>query len=109
VCSSDLTQDVYDGYHRPLKVKGWERAFWNFAISSKKNELVNNLGQIKAPTLVITGEADTVVPASDAPKLSKQIKDSTLVVIKKAGHLPQEEQPETFVAAFTNNFAQLLG
>ncbi len=106
---SKVTQAVYDGYHRPLKVKGWERAFWNFAISSKKNDLVNNLNQIKTPTLLISGEADTVVPVADEPKLNKKIPNSTLVLIKQAGHLPQEEQPEAFVTAFTNNFARLLG
>ena len=105
----NVTTEVYDGYHQPLKVKGWERAFWNFATAPRKNDLLNNLASIKTPTLLISGEADTVVPVSDQPKLKNQIPNSTLVLIKKAGHLPQEEQPEDFVAAFTNNFARLLG
>jgi pimeloyl-ACP methyl ester carboxylesterase len=49
------------------------------------------------------------VPVADEPKLNKRIPNSTLVLIKQAGHLPQEEQPEAFVAAFANNFTRLLG
>jgi pimeloyl-ACP methyl ester carboxylesterase len=96
-----VTQDVYDGYHQPLKVKGWERAFWNFATASKQNDLVDNLGNIWTSTLLITGEADTVVPVSDQAKLQKLIPRSTLEMIEKAGHLPQEEQPEAFVNLIT--------
>ncbi len=105
----NVNTEVYDGYHQPLKVKGWERAFWNFATAPRKNDLLNNLGKIKTPTLLISGEADTVVPVADEPKLNKRIPNSTLVLIKQAGHLPQEEQPEAFVATFANNFARLLG
>jgi pimeloyl-ACP methyl ester carboxylesterase len=105
----NVITEVYDGYHAPLKVKGWERGFWNFATAPRKNDLVKHLGDIKTPTLLITGEADTVVPVADQPKLNKQIPNSTLVIISKAAHLPQEEQPDAFIEAFTNNFARLLG
>lgn len=103
-----VTQDVYDGYHQPLKVKGWERAFWNFATASKKNDLVNNLGNIKTPTMLITGEADTVVPVSDQVKLQKLIPGSTLELINESGHLPQEEQPDAFVNAITKHLYRLM-
>lgn len=97
---SQVTQDVYDGYHQPLKVKGWERAFWRFATASRKNDLLANLGTIKTPTLLISGVADTVVPVADQAKLKAKIPGSELVLIEKSGHLPQEEQPKAFLDAF---------
>lgn len=96
---SQVTQDVYDGYHQPLKVRGWERAFWKFATASRKNDLVANLGTIKTPTLLISGVADTVVPVADQTKLKDLIPSSELVLINKSAHLPHEEQPEDFIKA----------
>jgi pimeloyl-ACP methyl ester carboxylesterase len=95
---AQVTDEVYEGYHQPLKVKGWERAFWKFATASRKNDLLANLGTIKTPTLLISGVADTVVPVADQTKLKELIPGSELVLIEKSAHLPQEEQPEAFVS-----------
>lgn len=105
---SKITQAVYDGYHQPLKVKGWEKAFWNFATAPRKNQLADNLSTLKTPTLLITGDADTVVPTKDTLKLDKLITNSELEVIEKAGHLPHEEQPAEFLAAVTKHWSALL-
>jgi pimeloyl-ACP methyl ester carboxylesterase len=102
-----VTDEVYEGYHQPLKVKGWERAFWKFATASRKNDLLANLGTIKTPTLLISGVADTVVPVADQTKLKELIPGSTLVLIEKSAHLPQEEQPEAFLDAFEPFMSEL--
>ncbi len=104
---SKLTSDVYAGYHKPLKVKGWEKAFWNFATAPRSNELVANLKLLKLPTLLITGSKDTVVPTADTVKLNTLIANSQLVVIPKAGHLPHEEQPELFMQAIEKDWVRL--
>jgi pimeloyl-ACP methyl ester carboxylesterase len=96
---SKLTHEVYDGYHQPLKIMGWEQGFWNFATAPRKNQLADNLDKITIPTLLITGDHDTVVPTADTVKLKNLISGSSLVVIKRAGHLPHEEQPSEFMAA----------
>jgi pimeloyl-ACP methyl ester carboxylesterase len=102
-----LTQAVYDGYHKPLKIKGWEQAFYNFTIAPRENDLKENLSELTMPTLVMTGEYDTVVPASDAPLLRSQIPGSELEIIAKSAHLPQEEQPAAFMDAFSKHWALL--
>lgn len=94
---TQVTQEVLDGYRQPLKVKGWERAFWNFATASRDNDLLANLATIKTPALLISGVADTIVPVGDQTKLQKLMPGSELVLIEKAGHLPHEEQPEAFM------------
>jgi pimeloyl-ACP methyl ester carboxylesterase len=105
---SVLTQAIYDGYHQPLKVKGWEKAFWNFATAPRKNKLVENLANLKTPTLLITGDRDTVVPTKDTVRLDSLLPNSELEVIRQAGHLPHEEQPAEFLASVTKHWKFLL-
>ena len=97
-----LTPEVYDGYHQPLKVIGWERGFWEFTTAPRANDLVANLATIATPTLLITGDNDTVVPTSDTEKLATLMPNTTLVVIPQSGHLPQEEQAALFATALTD-------
>jgi pimeloyl-ACP methyl ester carboxylesterase len=99
-----VTDAVLDGYHEPLKVAGWEQAFWNFATASKANDLKDNLGSLRQPTLLITGSNDTVVPTSDTVKLQAMIPGSALAVIPKTGHLPHEEKPDEFMEAVASNW-----
>ncbi len=104
---AQVTDEVYEGYHQPLKVKGWERAFWKFATASRKNDLLANIGTIKTPTLLISGVADTVVPVADQTKLKEMIPASQLILIEKSAHLPQEEQPQAFLNAFEPFMSEL--
>ena len=101
-----VTPAVLEGYHRPLKIAGWERAFWNFATASKANDLKANLGSITRPTLLITGSNDTVVATADTVKLQTLIPGSALEIIARAGHLPHEERPAEFMAAIAKHWRQ---
>jgi pimeloyl-ACP methyl ester carboxylesterase len=105
---SKLTQAVYDGYHQPLKIKGWEQAFWDFTNAPRDNQLKDNLSQLTLPTLVITGKYDEVVQAKDAVELQKLIAGSHLEIIDKTTHLPQEEQPELFMEAVEKHWEHLV-
>jgi pimeloyl-ACP methyl ester carboxylesterase len=48
---------------------------------------------IKAPTLIIWGEEDKVVPLEVGRNFQRDIPGSELVVIPRCGHIPQEEEP----------------
>jgi len=61
------------------------------------------LNNIKAPTLIIWGDQDAVVPRSDQETFAAAIADSRLVVYASAGHALYCEEPARFasdVAAF---------
>jgi pimeloyl-ACP methyl ester carboxylesterase len=62
-------------------------------LRDKEDFLNGKLPGIKCPTLIIWGEADGLTKPSDGEELNKGIKGSELVIIKKAGHSPQLEQP----------------
>ena len=96
---SKVTQEILDGYRAPLKVAGWEKAFWEFNRAPRGESVKDRLSDITIPTLVITGDTDTVVPTADSIQVSRMIKQSELVVIPKTGHLPNEEEPARFAQA----------
>jgi pimeloyl-ACP methyl ester carboxylesterase len=55
------------------------------------------------PRLVIVGEEDTIIPPDEARKMVEGHSAATFVVIPRAGHLPNLEQPQQFnehLAAF---------
>lgn len=60
-----------------------------------------DIRSIRTPTLILWGERDSVIPLEDAAEYRKDIVGSKLVTFPKLGHLPQEEDPEATVAAFT--------
>lgn len=61
----------------------------------------SRLGQINAPTLLIWGKDDGVVPLSYAEALRSAIRNARLQVIEGAAHIPHRQQPERFVACLT--------
>jgi pimeloyl-ACP methyl ester carboxylesterase len=56
--------------------------------------LLGRLPQIDVPTLVVWGAADRVVPLAHGHAYADNIPGARLVIIDKAGHLPQLEAPE---------------
>ena len=65
-------------------------AAWDFGES---------LGAIAAPTLVVAGAEDPVVPPADAEVTTSRIPDARLVVIDDAAHLANIDQPSAFEQA----------
>jgi 3-oxoadipate enol-lactonase len=51
------------------------------------HDTFDRLAQIRAPTLVLTGDDDQVIPAASSGPLVEQIPDAELVVIPGTGHL----------------------
>jgi pimeloyl-ACP methyl ester carboxylesterase len=94
-----ITEDVKAGYREPLNVIGWEEGFWEFNRAPRSFDVKDRLDEITIPTLLITGDTDTVVATKDTEALATLIKGSELVVIPQSGHLPQEETPDQTMEA----------
>lgn len=54
--------------------------------------------QIKAPTLIVWGRRDGLIPLDNAQRFKDDIADSQLVVFDTLGHVPQEEDPTATLA-----------
>lgn len=57
-------------------------------------ESFSRLPQITAPTLVIHGKADRLVPAGNAELIAARIPGAQLVLLERASHLFSTDQPE---------------
>lgn len=64
-----------------------------------ETDLTSLLPQITVPTLLIWGESDARSPLSVANAFQDAIPGADLVVISKAGHMSNLEQPDAFNAA----------
>ncbi|XP_065870963.1 uncharacterized protein [Euphorbia lathyris] len=117
--STQVTQHVLDGYTKPLRVKGWDKALAEFTAatlasfeSESKPSLSKRLHEITCPVLIVTGDNDRIVPSWNAMRLAEAIPGSCLEVIKNCGHLPHEEKVEEFVSIVENflqrNFSDLI-
>ncbi|MFB6782323.1 hypothetical protein ACFCX0_34275 [Streptomyces sp. NPDC056352] len=56
-------------------------------------------GGREVPVLLVFGADDTYTPVADGEALHRLIPHSALVVVDRAAHLPNLEQPERFNAA----------
>lgn len=62
-------------------------------------DLRPRLAEITAPTLVLTGSDDPVVPPADGDALAAAITGARHTVIEEAAHIANVEQPDAFTAA----------
>ncbi len=65
------------------------------ALANRK-EMCSSLAQISVPTLIICGNEDILTPVEQAEYLHKNISNSTLKIITKAGHLANLEMPNKY-------------
>jgi 3-oxoadipate enol-lactonase len=66
------------------------------AKASKGHDLRGRLSEIKAPTLILVGEEDILIPPRYSKIMREEIRNSTLVTLKNCGHVAPIEKPEEF-------------
>ena len=66
------------------------------AKSAIRNNMVEELNQIKQPTCLIWGNNDTITPPFVGKEFNKLIPNSELHFIDKCGHAPMMEVPDEF-------------
>jgi len=88
---SDEALVVYARNREAICLYAWHPYMYN-------PQLPRWLGRIKVPTLVLWGESDRVVTPDYGRAYARLIPGSRLELIEAAGHHPEIEQPEVFVA-----------
>jgi pimeloyl-ACP methyl ester carboxylesterase len=127
---SKVTPAAVDAYRMPQLVKGWETGMVQFllarlgaggtssttsaaaAVGSAPMGGLEDAGLAKrfaaavaannTPVLIVHGAGDKLVPARNSFKLARLVKGCRLAVVKRAGHCPQEEEPELFADIVTS-------
>lgn len=92
VASKELVDEVYGIVNNRLKAI----KIISLAKSAIRNNLGEELNQIKQPTLLVWGNNDTITPPFVAKEFNKLIPNSELYFIDKCGHAPMMEVPDEF-------------
>ncbi len=67
--------------------------------------VMDRLGEIRVPTLVVAGHDDFLFPPESQALLAAGIPDARLRIIERAGHNPQSERPAETLAAVADFLA----
>ena len=59
----------------------------------------SRVAKVEAPTLVIHGSLDRVIPVAAAKQLARRRPDWTLEILEGVGHVPMMESPDEFMTA----------
>ena len=89
-----LDDALLNRYYDFLRAPGVRRAILERSNQTIYTDPVSRLKSISAPTLLIWGEEDQMIPSSNAKNYSNFLSNSTTVIIPNLGHLLQEEQPQ---------------
>lgn len=71
---------------------------WSYAVPGERS-LWRLAAAVQAPTLVVWGEKDKVVPATIAPRTAATVPDARLLLLPEVGHVAQLEAPDTVARA----------
>jgi pimeloyl-ACP methyl ester carboxylesterase len=82
----------------------WQQAFRDLFEGGPTAE---ELGRLRAPTLLVWGDRDTIVSRADQDALGAAITDSTLLVYRGTGHTHHWEEPLRF-ASDLSTFVEAL-
>lgn len=104
---SKITNEIVEGYRKPLQVANWDRALWELTKASGESRLAERLDQLTMPVLVVTGDDDRIVPTAESVRLANDIAGAKLAVFPNCGHVPQEECPEPFLKAVLAFLAEI--
>jgi pimeloyl-ACP methyl ester carboxylesterase len=94
MATKELVDEVYSITNNRIKVI----KIIALAKSAIRNNLGEELNQIKQPTLLVWGNNDTITPPFVAREFNRLIPNSELYFIDKCGHAPMMEVPEEFNA-----------
>lgn len=96
---------VREGTHFPLTLvpvlvadalRAGPLVLLNAARAVLSRDLREKLGAIRAPTLVIWGEHDGILPGAISRQICRHIPHCELLRLEEAGHNPMWEQPDSF-------------
>ncbi len=95
--TGDLVEEMFTKIRRPGVAQAWND-IQNTEITwqGTRTCFIDRLGEIKAPTLIIHGTADTLVPPALAAEAHRRIPNSRLHLLEGSGHWPQRDDPQGF-------------
>ncbi len=97
--SEELVDDVY----AMLSDRNYRRFLLKVAKSTRDRYMLDELPNVKIPTMIIWGRDDAITPPFVAEQFCENIRSAELVFIDQCGHAPPIEQPREFAAYCTRS------
>jgi pimeloyl-ACP methyl ester carboxylesterase len=91
-----LTDEVKQKYLQLLKIKDWDRAFYELTFAPAYPELRPLLPQLTVPVSIIAGVEDRLIRSWYFEAVAQEI-PAPLALLPQCGHVPQEECPQAFM------------
>jgi len=89
-----VTKPIVNRYFELTLRKGNRQALIDRMSFFKTSNSIQKIKNIQQPTLILWGEQDLLIPTKSAYRFHDDIPNSTLVILKKSGHVPMEESPK---------------
>ncbi len=93
-----LTEDRVRVYYDMMLAPGVRRAVIDRMAQDVRQDPVARLRTIKAPTLLLWGERDGMIPFANAADYAAALPDATVAALPGLGHVPFEEAPDVSLA-----------
>jgi len=91
----DLDQIVKNSVAKPMSPESYQRQLVA-CMGHFRQGVADRLAQIAAPTLVVHGDYDPLIPYPNGKYLAEHIKGARLITLPGVGHIPMIESPERF-------------
>lgn len=89
-----VTQENVDQYYAHVASAAGRRAIGRVIGEYRFDALRGGAHRITAPTLILWGAADRIIPFAYIADLANELPRAAVSVIRDAGHIPQEEQAD---------------
>jgi 3-oxoadipate enol-lactonase len=93
-CRREHADRIAEDIRRRLTYSFPEQAYRAQIVAATLHNSYRRLKRIEAPTLIVHGQEDRMVPVANAEILSERIPRSRLRILEQAGHLYSTEQPD---------------
>lgn len=104
---SRVNAETVDRHFELTLREGNRRALTQRLMRWAPGEGADRISQVRAPTLILCGARDRLIPLAVGRDFEQRIPGSRLQVFERLGHVPQEEDPATTVAAVLEFLAPL--
>jgi 2-hydroxy-6-oxonona-2,4-dienedioate hydrolase len=101
--SKNVTTESIEGFIKRMTQPNAKMAFMSTLLALKNSSpITDRLPNITAPTLVIWGKNDTMIPVKYANDFASSIKNCQLEIMENCGHTPHIEEPVKFSQIILN-------
>jgi pimeloyl-ACP methyl ester carboxylesterase len=92
-----LTDEIREAHLQLLKIKNWDRAFYEMLFAPAYPELRGLLPDLKIKAYIVGGVEDRLIRTWYLEAVATEIPEAELTLIPQCGHVPQEECPAEFM------------